>query len=279
MQRKAWFELHDHRLYPGFLRDLVTDALQGVWNATEIYFPIARRLERSIAASGAKRIIDLCSGAGGPWIGLTRKLKGDESIHPAIVLTDKYPSRGAIRTIQDTASGLCFYPDAVDAVNIPSNLTGFRTIFSTFHHFGPSEAHAILKDSFQRRQGIGIFEAAKRDLRTAAGVIVVPLLALRITPRIRPFRWSRIFWTYLLPVIPLTLWLDGVLSCLRAYTLADLLELTRGLESDTYRWEIGEEQGGPVPITYLVGCPCLPAQNENADPRPAHGEVQMKKPA
>src|SRR5271156_6186257 len=74
MQRKAWFEIHDHRLFPGFLRDLVTDALEAMWNARDIYGPLAPRLERALAESGTRRVVDLCSGGGGPWIGLSRCL-------------------------------------------------------------------------------------------------------------------------------------------------------------------------------------------------------------
>jgi len=279
MQRKAWFEFHDHPLYPGFLRDLVTDALQAMWDATEVYSPIAWRLERAMAASGAEHIVDLCSGGGGPWLRFSFEFQR-KCLCSSILLTDKYPSRGAIRNIESTsASRLSFHPDPVDATQIPADLIGFRTIFSTFHHFDPAEARAILKRSFEQRQGIGIFEGAKCDLRTLAAMTVVPFLALQLAPGIRPFRWSRIFWTYCLPIIPLTLWVDGILSCLRAYSQRDLCELTSGLESGGYRWEIGEDRTGRVAITYLLGYPYDSAQVEDAAPAVEFDGIQMQKPA
>jgi hypothetical protein len=278
MRRKAWFEIHDHPFYPGFLRDFATDALQAIWNAMGVYSPIAPLLERSISRSGARRIVDLCSGGGGPWLSLSRELRANGSARPAILLTDKYPSRGDIRNIQIATGGrLSFHPDPVNAMEIPAELTGFRTIFSTLHHFGPPEVRAILKDAFDQRQGIGAFEAAKCDIRTLAAISFVPLLALRLTPRIRPFRGARIFWTYCLPVIPLTLWLDGVLSCLRSYSQADLRELTSGLESERYQWEIGETEGR-LPITYLVGYPSFSSQPETHALSRLEG-IQMQKPA
>jgi hypothetical protein len=72
-----------------------------------------------------------------------------------------------------------------------------------------------------------------------------------------PLRWSRLLWTYLIPVIPFVLFFDGLISCLRAYSLGELQEMTSGLEGGGYRWEIGEKTGGllPVRITYLIGCP------------------------
>ena len=48
MRRQEWFELHDHRLYPGFLRDLVTDALEAIWNCTNSYRVIVPRLRAAM---------------------------------------------------------------------------------------------------------------------------------------------------------------------------------------------------------------------------------------
>ena len=44
------------------------------------------------------------------------------------------------------------------------------------------------------------------------------VIVLLVTPLIRPFTLSRILWTYLLPLVPLTCWWDGIVSQLRAYT-------------------------------------------------------------
>jgi len=48
---------------------------------------------------------------------------------------------------------------------------------------------------------------------------------------------------------------DGVVSCLRAYSVAELRELVSGL--DTYDWEIGMTRGArsPLHMTYLIGVP------------------------
>jgi hypothetical protein len=255
VQRRAWFEIHDHRLFPGFLRDLVTDALEAIWNARDFYGPVAARLGRALAQSRATRVVDLCSGGGGPWLRFSGHLTGAGAA-PAILLTDKYPNHNAFRKIENkTGKAICFYPEPVNAMRIPAELSGFRTMFSTFHHFGPAEARAILKDAFDQRQGIAIFEAAKCDWRTLATMFAVPLLALRLMPGIRPFRLTRMFWTYCIPVIPFTLWLDGILSCLRSYSQEDMRELVQELNREDYVWEIGEDRRGVTTISYLIGCP------------------------
>jgi hypothetical protein len=176
-----------------------------------------------------------------------------------VSLTDKYPNTQAFERAR-TAGGMDFYPVPVDAKHIPPELDGFRTIFSSFHHFAPTEARAILADAAAHRQGVAVFEAAKCNALTLLATGAMPFFAWYVTPRIRPFRWSRIVWTYLLPVVPLVLLVDGVLSCLRAYSLDDLRELTEGLGGEDYRWEVGEERGCRVGITYLIGRPCSSAE-------------------
>ncbi len=53
-------------------------------------------------------------------------------------------------------------------------------------------------------------------------MLFVPLGALLVTPFIRPFRWSRLVFTYVIPVLPLLIVFDGIVSCLRVYSPDEL---------------------------------------------------------
>jgi hypothetical protein len=251
MRRQRWFEIHDQAWFPGFLRDRVTEALEAVWNGHRTYGPIAGRLREAIRRSGAQQIVDLCSGSGGPWPGLYSEVADGQPL--TVWLTDLYPN--ALLTRAGAGGGLLARREPVDARAVPADLVGFRTIFSSFHHFEPEPARAMLADAFTHRQGIGIFEAARRTPGTLLAVNAVPLLGMREAARARPVRFRRLLWTFFLPVVPVTLWVDGLLSCLRSYSLADLEELTEGLTAEDYTWEVGELGGGRVPIRYLIGEP------------------------
>jgi hypothetical protein len=87
----------------------------------------------------------MCSGAGRPWSGLSRKLQGDApALH--VRLTDKYPNLRAFQNVRSAAGNhIAYYPDPVDAMKVPGELQGFRTMLSSFHHFSPEEARAIPK--------------------------------------------------------------------------------------------------------------------------------------
>jgi hypothetical protein len=234
-------ELHDLPACPPSLRDALTDFLAFALNLARAYDPAGPLLRRAIARTGARRVVDLCSGAGGPWSRLARE------VGVPVLLTDLYPHHGA--------SGLPLHAEPVDARAVPPALDGFRTLFTSFHHFPPEEARAILADAVKQRQGIAVFEAARRAPREIAVVAFTWLGALAAAPFIRPWRWSRLFWNYLPPVLPLLGTFDGVVSCLRAYSCAELAELVQGL--DSYEWDIGEMRGGWSPLrgTYLIGVP------------------------
>ncbi|MFP5277390.1 MAG: hypothetical protein ACLGPM_09755 [Acidobacteriota bacterium] len=254
MDRKPWFELHDSPRFPGFLRDMVTDGLEHTWNTLGIYRCIAPLLRRAVAESGARQVVDLCSGGGGPWLSLAPDLVDDAGQPLPVTLTDKFPNLSAFERTRAVSGGrISFCAEPVDASAVGDDLRGFRTIFSAFHHFTPEAARAMLADAFEKREGIGVFELAQPRAKTIALCFGMPALNWLLTPGMRPLGWRRLLWTYLLPVIPFTLWMDGILSCLRSYSQADMRELVRGLEAEDYRWQIGEAGTGKARVAYLVG--------------------------
>jgi hypothetical protein len=256
--RLRLFEIHEQPWFPQFLRDQFVDELQMILEVTKTYQPIAQLLRKRLEECGSERVLDLCSGAGGPWPSLVRDFQMQGARSPEVFLTDKFPSTTKHHELEfTTANRIHFLRDSVDATQIPGHLKGFRTLFSSFHHLNPEQARLLLQDSAKKRQAIGIFEAPGRDLLTLLSLLFIPIAAWLFVPFRRPFRWSRLLWTYLIPVIPFALFFDGLVSCLRAYSLVELQEMTKGLESSEYGWEIGEQAGGllPVRITYLFGWP------------------------
>jgi hypothetical protein len=252
------FEIHEQTWFPQFLREQVVDGLQMILDVMGTYEPIAQLLRKRLEECGSERVLDLCSGAGGPWPSLMRHFELHSVKPPEVLLTDKYPSTTKLRDLNSPiANRMHFFRHSVDATRIPGYLYGFRTLFSSFHHLNPEDARSLLQDSVSRRQAIGIFEAPAGHTLTLLSLLFIPTSAWLFVPFRRPFRWSRLLWTYLIPIAPLVLLFDGLISCLRAYSPEELKEMTRGLGGNRYRWEIGEEAGGllPVRITYLIGSP------------------------
>jgi hypothetical protein len=251
-------ELHERAWMPASVRNYMTDALQFVMGAAGVYRPVVRPLGSAVNAAGASRVVDLCSGGGGPWPWLYKKVQQERGANFPIVLTDKYPNLTAFERAHSASGGaIDFWREPVDASHLPENLNGFRTLFTSFHHFAPAAAVGILRGAVEQRQGIGVFDLPRRSVWTAVQVFLVPFGALLAAPFTRPFRWGRLFWTYVIPAVPFLLWFDGLLSCLRAYTPAEMMELAEQAGVRDYEWEAGEI-GRSAKVTYLLGIPKPP---------------------
>lgn len=257
LRRVHLFEIHEQAWLPDSLRDAVTDILQWILNLTKTYAAVEPRLRAALRHSRASQVVDLCSGAGGPWLWMQERLAA-QKMPVDVWLTDKYPNEASFQAVQRrTSHGLRYYFLPVEATRIPNDLQGFRTLFTAFHHFPPEQARALVQDAVEHREGIAIFEAPRRSIIAAVGCFLFLFGAFVVVPLIRPFRWSRFLWTYLIPLAPLILCFDGLISCLRAYSLIELSEIARIHAAHGYRWQFGEEQRGKfsIKVTYLVGFP------------------------
>jgi hypothetical protein len=177
-------------------------------------------------------------------------------------LTDRFPSETARQLAQRYApQQLHYVADPIDATQVPSELKGFRTLFTAFHHFAPQDAQRILQDAVDQRQGIAIFEQTRRHPLAILLMLALPWLALLTVPLMRPFRWSRLLWTYVIPAIPYVLAIDGVISCLRTYSSAEMQELVARVDAPGYVWQVGRVRSpvSPVGVLYLIGYPAVTA--------------------
>lgn len=236
----------------------MTDYLQHVQQVFQPYLAIVPLLQAALARAGTHQIVDLCSGAGGSWSHLLPALTA-AGVPVSVRFTDKFVNRAALSHLCATQPRrLSYQPGPVDATAVPATLAGFRTLFSSFHHFRPATASAILADAVRHGQGIGVFELTQRSPRSLMRSAAVLPLVLWWAPQLRPFRWSRLLLTWLAPIMAPIVMFESIVSCLRSYTPGELGQLARAADPDErYSWKIGEAPalGSAVPITYLIGTP------------------------
>jgi hypothetical protein len=254
--RHHLFEFGDLPWFPQVLRDAETALLVGAYRL----LPALRRrwadkISTVLTPDDPVEIVDLCSGSGGamPWI-VDELVRRGYNVHAT--LTDLYVTPQRL-----SHSRLKWLAEPVDATRVPAALTGARTcvftMFSAFHHFRPDAAKAILKDAFDRHRAICIFESGTGGLLAAIGSLGMPAHVLVLMPFARPFRWANVVFTYLLPIVPLLLMWDAIVSNLRIYLPAQMQELTADLQAPDYTWEIGAIRlfGLPIGFPYLIGRP------------------------
>ena len=257
-RRIHFFEIEDLSFCPRVIRDGITDILQHSINIGKIYSPIVPLLLGALAKTQSNNIVDLCSGGGGPWPSLLPELKAEPGTDVNVLLTDKFPNAKAFeRTKMLLGSNISYQSNSISAFDVPAEIHGFRTIFTGFHHFRPQDGRKIIEDAVRKNEGVGIFEFTARSPLPIIFVLVMsPLGALLSAPFARPFRWSRVLLTYVIPILPLCTLFDGFVSCLRTYSKEELQALVDSLPDNNYCWEIGDIKTRKVqPLTYLIGYP------------------------
>ncbi|HET6560062.1 MAG TPA: hypothetical protein VFG54_22230 [Prolixibacteraceae bacterium] len=255
------FEFEDQPWFPHIIRDSMTDYLRFVFHTFQLYQPVLPLIKEALIKSNNHQILDLCSGSGGAMEGVYKHLQQTFGMDVKVTLSDLFPSLLVYRQLsKHTNGGISYIARPVDATEVPDELQGFRTLFSGFHHFDPPKAAAVLINAMQNGKAIGIFDGGNKNIWMVVAIIILhPLLLFFCTPLIKPFRISRILYTYLVPVIPLcTVW-DGIFSIFRLYRPEEMLQTAQEADNDyRYTWTAGKVKNKyGMSIAYLIGYPIV----------------------
>ncbi|OGQ11382.1 MAG: hypothetical protein A2138_27010 [Deltaproteobacteria bacterium RBG_16_71_12] len=252
MRRVHAPEIEDEPWCPRPLRDACTAFLQVAAERGCLLHEAAPVLQGVLERAGESRVVDLCSGGGGALVSLLERLPAEVSA----TLTDLYPNEAAFRHAEKRAPGRVTGRRApIDATDVPDELRGVRTIFNALHHFRPEGARRMVADAVAKQQPFCAFEIVERRPQTVLAIALVPLAVWASAPLQPGFDLFRLLLTYAVPVIPALVWWDGMCSCLRSYSVAELRELVDGLEHEGYRFTVSQSRGVFLRVTSLVGEP------------------------
>jgi hypothetical protein len=251
------FEFEDFPWFPSIIRDGGTDYLRLLFRLLRFYQPVIPVLIDLMEKSGKPEILDLCSGGGGPVGYIADRMPHE--LRVSFTLSDKFPNVESFAALKEHSDGAIDYMAApVDVLDVPEDIPGIRTLFSAIHHFRPEGVKKILSDCIRSAKPIAIFDGGDKHIGAILGILLLhPVLFLFCTPFMKPFRWSRILFTYLIPLIPLyTLW-DGVISILRMYRPRELQTIAREADPEAlYSWQCGKLTNPlGIKVTYLTGLP------------------------
>jgi hypothetical protein len=95
-------------------------------------------------------------------------------------------------------------------------------VVCTFHHIPPDVRQRTLRALSESADRVMVFEPLRNTLFSAALTLtaVVPALLLPLTALTRPGRLRRFVWCWLIPVVPIIFFWDGIVSCLRQWSPA-----------------------------------------------------------
>lgn len=253
MKRRHWFEIADLEKCPTTLGQAMHEAMAAVPAsvATILAGPLVDTLKRT----GSPRVLDLCSGAGGPWQHLAHAIS-DAGLDVDVELSDVAPPpSGTVKLPVTSRVSVSYSRDPIDAREPQESRTGFRTVFNAIHHLRPHEVQAFFGGCADAREGILISEiTSRRPSNLIWNLLAMPLvtfLGAAFTGNARI-----IAWTYLGGILPMAIGWDGVVSCLRSHTPEELVELGRETAPD-YEWTTGVTRVGKLPVwvNHVIGVP------------------------
>lgn len=151
---------------------------------------------------------------------LTHRLA--KQLQPAslkLIVCDLYPHQEAFRDLQAR------YPDTVEPVwepvdfskPIPFPAGTYVVVSAAFHHVPPRLRRSVLK-VLSAFPGMIVEPVHKKAITIClAWTILFPAFATPILLRRKPGNGRRVFWCYIVPVAPLMIVWDGVISCFRCW--------------------------------------------------------------
>ena len=268
MRRIEGVELEDLDWLPPTLREASHGVLRFVGEVSGQWRRIGRVVERTLERTGEREILDLASGGTGPLLRIAHDLLARGRLQ-RVTFSDRSPDEAARALIGGLGDPrLRYHPTPLDARDAPGEQAGLRTMLNAFHHLAPAQAQDVLQAVVQTRRPLLVVEVLQRRVRTLLWLLSSPFLVLVAIPTLRPTRLSWWVLTYLVPVIPLFVLWDALVSCLRIYTPTELLEIAhRADPAGTFHWEIEEIAFPAQPVTgiALVG---LPRPGPGRDPFP-----------
>ncbi|MGJ8656392.1 MAG: hypothetical protein ACSHX6_08070 [Akkermansiaceae bacterium] len=256
MKRFHLFEFEDLVWFPANLRNYVTDFLRTVSEKFGMFDPVVPQLIALMEQSKFSNIVDMATGAGGQWRTLLPQIL-EENKNVRLTLTDKFPNEEALKDIGEQFADVAEIDlRSIDAVEVPQDLEGIRTMFLSLHHFKPKEVEQIFKNAVESGAPIAIFEAQRRDIEHVVRFSLSPIAVLLLTPFIRPISIWRLVFTYLIPVVPFVVFWDGVVSVFRTYSNEELEQIAKSVDpKNEFLWTSELILKGQQKIQMFTGCP------------------------
>jgi len=245
------FEWEDKRWFPPLLRRMQTDYIGWMVHQFAAYGPVLAHFTEMIETIDAKNWVDLCSGNGGPAIWIYTEIKKQKSVSSGLrlQLTDLYPGF-PLNLPKDVEPVL----QSVDALNPDGKLSGVRTMFNAYHHF--DEASKIMLIQKHGPHGFFVVEILQPNVVVFLKILIATTIGqLILAPFVKPFSWTRMLLTYIIPVNLFTVCWDGLVSVLRVSSPAKMEELVKKNIPNGCSYKAGVSGPFWAPLTWFYIIP------------------------
>lgn len=221
-------ELEDYTWFPAFLRTFQMQFIGWVVYHFHIYKGLIPHIQNLSSLANSRHIYDLCSGTGDPVLYIMKHAAFEEA-----VLTDKFPQQVHL------PNGTRYDERSIDALQVDLPPKSILTMFNAFHHFDEVEQFRFLQRLVDHKQAfclVEILQPTPWDVIKIAFTTTIGQLIL--APFIRPFSWTRLLFTYLLPINLVTVTYDGIVSVLKSGSVSYYRAMIQNLVDEHFHLEV-----------------------------------------
>ncbi len=226
LKRFQLFEFCDQPWLKGAWREAYLDGLNTTFKMFKFHEGLSIPFNAWLKKAKNNQILELCSGGGGPIDTLIKNSAQNSNKNLKITLSDLTPDLKAFETVKNK------YPQNIDYIKTSTDATNTKDInanlifmCSSFHHFSPDMAKKILLNASKNSNGIFIREILSRNFFNMISSIF-NLIPLMLTPFFSGrFTFFKCLITTILPIIPLMIIFDGIVSVFRTYTTEEIMAM------------------------------------------------------
>jgi hypothetical protein len=241
LKRLHLFEFCDQTWLKGAWREAYLDGLNTTFKMFKFHDGLTKPFNTWLSKSKSNHVLELCSGGGGPIDTLIKNQNSNKELK--ITLSDLTPDVKAFEAIKNK------YPKNIDYVETSTDATNTKELnanlifmCSSFHHFSPDMAKKILLNASKNSNGIFIREILSRNFFNMISSIF-NLLPLMLTPFFSGrFTFFKLLITTIVPIVPLMIIFDGIVSVFRTYTTEEIMTMLPEEMKKNWHWTTGSNK-------------------------------------
>jgi len=180
----------------------------------------AKQTEAFIAQNESNSIMEYGSGSGEPLMRMVSQLNCDKAKSLSYTMSDLKPLPEFVNKVNNEApNNFVYFESSVDAANHKPKDEQAVVFINSFHHLPPKVAHNVIKNNLENGNEMLILEYVRNNLLAYLSMLGGVLIVLLTAPFISKLKHLplTIIFTYIIPLFPLMMLWDGLVSCRRAY--------------------------------------------------------------
>jgi len=250
MKRFQLFEFGDQAWLSGWMREGYLDCLSFIHRFYQPYYGLLPTIRQWAEHEKASAILDIGSGSAEHIAVLLEAYKKSRLTPPHFILSDLYPDIHTYEKLEKKYGKevITYIEHPLSALNIQGTDVRHWSIFTTFHHFSPTDAHQLLQQLSLKGDGLCILELTQRSVFQAFLMLSGLPVHLLVPFFSRTFGMKKMLFTTIIPIIPLMVAFDGVVSVLRSYTQDEIYNLMPPDSHQTFNFEYKEVRWRYMPL-------------------------------